>query len=254
VLDEWVVMPNHVHALVRPLEGNELPMILHSWKSFSAHAANQELKRTGPFWQKESYDHIVRSAEELNRIREYIRRNPVKAGIQVAHAGSRRDACGTTAAETAAIQEPVPQASRLHREAAEPAAAQETVSPREPSWARQRGLTRERDSQWQASRLLSENETSAFAAFMHWSDWLYAQTGTTGNLHTIRLAKLLLQFLTEVKTLDERTVAEALFNDHQRSNRPDVPGFLKKFAFAPAPPQQSTPSSLPRQSRHQGNA
>jgi len=37
-----------------------------------------------PFWQDESYDHLVRSDAELERIREYIESNPVKAGLVAA--------------------------------------------------------------------------------------------------------------------------------------------------------------------------
>jgi hypothetical protein len=44
--------------------------------------ANRLLGRTGePFWQKESYDHWVRSEIEWNRIAAYIEANPVKAGL-----------------------------------------------------------------------------------------------------------------------------------------------------------------------------
>ena len=40
------------------------------------------LGRTGePFWQRESYDHWVRSQEEWPRIAAYIENNPVKAGV-----------------------------------------------------------------------------------------------------------------------------------------------------------------------------
>ncbi|MDH3982178.1 MAG: DUF4080 domain-containing protein, partial [Kiritimatiellaceae bacterium] len=104
---------------------------------------------------------------------------------------------------------------------------------------------------------------SPFAAFMEFSDWLYAKTNTTGNLHMLRLAKLLLEFQTVEKGMDEKTVAEALWKDYQRGNRPDVPGFLKKFGFektsnpsagsrrnacdTPTAPQASR---LPRQNRH----
>ncbi|MCF7816998.1 MAG: cobalamin-dependent protein, partial [Kiritimatiellales bacterium] len=95
-LDEWVVMPNHVHVLMRPLAENTLADILHSWKSFSAHEINKATGQKGIVWQRESYDHIVRDADELMRIRNYIRRNPEKAGIRAHHAGSRRDACDTT--------------------------------------------------------------------------------------------------------------------------------------------------------------
>ena len=43
--------------------------------------------------------------------------------------------------------------------------------------------------------LLWRDAPSPFAAFMQWSDWLYKNTGTTGNLAMLRLAKLLMEFL-----------------------------------------------------------
>jgi type I restriction enzyme R subunit len=77
-LDSWIVVPNHVHVLVTPSPDDMLSDILHSWKSYSAHA----LKALSPgrcrrLWQKESFDHIVRSADHLQRFREYIARNPI---------------------------------------------------------------------------------------------------------------------------------------------------------------------------------
>ena len=73
---EWVVMPNHVHVVVTPLGDNELSDILHSWKSFTSKKINKLLERTGSFWQAESFDHIVRSPESLERIEAYILANP----------------------------------------------------------------------------------------------------------------------------------------------------------------------------------
>jgi len=64
LLGSFVIMPNHVHALVRPVMGHELSKILHSWKSFTATQANRRLQRTGTFWQEESFDHIVRDEQE----------------------------------------------------------------------------------------------------------------------------------------------------------------------------------------------
>ena len=43
----FVVMPNHVHAVVQPLGGFDLETILHSWKSFTAKQCNQVLGRSG---------------------------------------------------------------------------------------------------------------------------------------------------------------------------------------------------------------
>jgi hypothetical protein len=40
------------------------------------------LSRTGtPFWQEESYDHLVLNTLELGRIENYIIQNPVQAGL-----------------------------------------------------------------------------------------------------------------------------------------------------------------------------
>lgn len=75
-LDELVVMPNHVHVLVRPLPGHGLADILHSWKSYTANRLNRRLGRTGQLWQHESYDHIVRNEAAMDAIRRYIRANP----------------------------------------------------------------------------------------------------------------------------------------------------------------------------------
>jgi REP element-mobilizing transposase RayT len=78
-LDSFVVMPNHVHLLLTPSvpSAKWLPTL----KGFTAHEANLILSRTGnPFWQSESYDHLVRP-DEYDRIRRYIENNPVKAGL-----------------------------------------------------------------------------------------------------------------------------------------------------------------------------
>lgn len=81
-LDEFVVMPNHVHVILMPAEGRALEGILHSWKSFTANRINRELGRSGLFWMDESYDHAVRSWEQLEHYRRYIRQNPAKAGLR----------------------------------------------------------------------------------------------------------------------------------------------------------------------------
>jgi len=80
LLDEFVIMPNHVHVLVKPMKGHGLPDITHSWKSFTANQINKRLGKTGQFWQHESYDHIVRHERAMEAIRRYIRENPIVAG------------------------------------------------------------------------------------------------------------------------------------------------------------------------------
>lgn len=78
VLDEYIIMPNHVHVLVKPLRNFTLKEILHSWKSFSANMINKRMGLSGQLWMHESFDHIVRSEEALEFLREYIRNNPRK--------------------------------------------------------------------------------------------------------------------------------------------------------------------------------
>jgi REP element-mobilizing transposase RayT len=51
-------------------------------KGRTGRMANRILGRTGmPFWQEESFDHWVRSPEELQELIDYVERNPVKAGL-----------------------------------------------------------------------------------------------------------------------------------------------------------------------------
>jgi REP element-mobilizing transposase RayT len=81
-LRAWVVMPNHVHAVLRPKLDWNLSLILKRWKGFTAHEANRILKRTGTaFWQVESYDHLVRDDEDLGRCCLYTTMNPVTARL-----------------------------------------------------------------------------------------------------------------------------------------------------------------------------
>ena len=81
-LHEWCVMPNHVHVILRPMGGHALDEILHSWKSYTAKAANRLLGLTGEFWQPEYYDHLLRDDTEYAHAVEYLRRNPEKAGLK----------------------------------------------------------------------------------------------------------------------------------------------------------------------------
>ena len=92
----FCIMPNHVHLVISsgtastiplpefPMKGQtsyHLTNILSSIKKYSAHNANRLLHRSGPFWQSESYDHIIRDEEELERTILYVLDNPAKAGL-----------------------------------------------------------------------------------------------------------------------------------------------------------------------------
>ena len=78
----WAIMPNHVHAILRPLSGHELPKIVHSWKSFTSKEINERLARQGAVWMDEYYDHLIRDEEDFRNQVDYVLANPEKAGLQ----------------------------------------------------------------------------------------------------------------------------------------------------------------------------
>lgn len=79
----FVVMPNHVHAIMRPLAPAQFPLekLLQSVKRDSSAGINKALERSGTLWQDESYDRIIRDEEHLYRCIQYIGRNPTNAGL-----------------------------------------------------------------------------------------------------------------------------------------------------------------------------
>ncbi|MFO0850005.1 MAG: transposase [Gemmataceae bacterium] len=83
-LTDFVVMPNHVHMLAAFPDAASLQTQCKSWKRFTAVALNRQLARSGRFWQEESFDHLVRSAEQFEYHRDYIADNPRRANL---HAG-----------------------------------------------------------------------------------------------------------------------------------------------------------------------
>ncbi len=80
-LTAWVVMPNHLHVLLKPLFGIEIGEIAHSIKSYTAHEANKILGRKGQFWQPEPFDRYIRNRDHFANVIAYIENNPVKAGL-----------------------------------------------------------------------------------------------------------------------------------------------------------------------------
>lgn len=83
----YVVMPNHVHAVVRPLSPATQPLetIMKGWKGRSGRDINLIRNSSGTIWQRESFDRIIRDPEHLYRVIQYIGRNPAKAGLATDH-------------------------------------------------------------------------------------------------------------------------------------------------------------------------
>lgn len=81
-----VVMPDHVHLIYSPLRREDgwsytLPEIMKAIKGRVARQINVALQRSGPVWQEEFFDHVLRSNDSLVDRVEYVCQNPVRAGI-----------------------------------------------------------------------------------------------------------------------------------------------------------------------------
>ncbi len=72
----FVIMPNHVHVLMTPREGNTVQGIVGAWKRISSHGINTLLGRRGTVWERESFDHLVRNADDFMETLQYIVDNP----------------------------------------------------------------------------------------------------------------------------------------------------------------------------------
>lgn len=78
----WVVMPNHVHALFSLHPKRTLEKTIHTWKSFTSHRFARFPDAPQPFWQEDYFDRLIRDEDHFANCVGYIRRNPVKAGLQ----------------------------------------------------------------------------------------------------------------------------------------------------------------------------
>jgi putative transposase len=77
LLHEFVVMPDHVHALITP----SYEISLEKAVQFIKGGFSFRLKSNMPVWEASFTNHRVRNEEDFERHREYIRMNPVRAGL-----------------------------------------------------------------------------------------------------------------------------------------------------------------------------
>ena len=81
-LDKYVVMPNHIHLLLRfvPAEGGQsrppLQKVMQSLKSVTTRECWQF--GVSKLWQRSFYDHVIRNETDYLRIWQYIEQNPLR--------------------------------------------------------------------------------------------------------------------------------------------------------------------------------
>jgi leucyl-tRNA synthetase len=75
------VMSTHVHWIVRPYKDVVLRDLVAGVKRFSATRVNRHESMSGPLWQEDAFDHIVRDERWLGAFLRYVARNPVEAGV-----------------------------------------------------------------------------------------------------------------------------------------------------------------------------
>lgn len=97
-IDEWVVMPDHMHMILQlggdhagaaPIKfgfrrpANSLGSLIAQFKATTTRRARIELGYTGMrIWQRNYYDRIIRGPRELDRIRRYVRDNPIRWAVR----------------------------------------------------------------------------------------------------------------------------------------------------------------------------
>jgi len=80
-LHAFVVMPNHLHVLASLREGERLEEVVKSWKGVSSRRLNRRREASGPVWQRDYFDRLVRDQDHFFRVARYIRANPEKGRL-----------------------------------------------------------------------------------------------------------------------------------------------------------------------------
>lgn len=106
-IDQYIIMPNHIHGILvihhpgavgtnhgwsqRNRNMELLPKVISQFKSSVTRLVRQQCENVPFAWQKSYYDHIIRSDNDLHRIRAYIRRNPLKWSLDKENSLRRRE-------------------------------------------------------------------------------------------------------------------------------------------------------------------
>ena len=77
----WVVLPDHTHVIIDPMENNLAGIVRRLKLSFANLYFDRQGTHGGTVWQRRYWDHIIRDRQDMNRHIDYIHYNPVKHGL-----------------------------------------------------------------------------------------------------------------------------------------------------------------------------
>ena len=81
-IGRYVIMPDHVHFFCSAeLDAKALPTFMQRWKEWTSKRMARELKFSARVWQEEFFDHVLRSSESYSQKWDYVKDNPVRAGL-----------------------------------------------------------------------------------------------------------------------------------------------------------------------------
>jgi putative transposase len=81
-IGRFVIMPDHVHVFCSAeLDAKSLPVFMQAWKQWTSKRMARELNFSRPVWQEQFFDHVLRSTEGYSQKWDYVRENPVRAGL-----------------------------------------------------------------------------------------------------------------------------------------------------------------------------
>ena len=78
----FVIMPDHVHFFCLAVsDGKDLAAFVRDWKRWTARKIAETTLISSPIWQREFFDHVLRSSGSYAAKWNYVRENPVRAGL-----------------------------------------------------------------------------------------------------------------------------------------------------------------------------
>jgi putative transposase len=81
-IGRYVIMPDHVHFFCSAeLDAKSLPVFMQAWKQWTSKRMARELSFSGNLWQEQFFDHVLRSTESYSQKWDYVRENPIRAGL-----------------------------------------------------------------------------------------------------------------------------------------------------------------------------